>query len=31
MFVGGGITKDSQLEDEWQECERKASGYLEMM
>jgi isochorismate synthase len=31
IFVGGGITKDSQLEDEWQECERKASGYLEMM
>lgn len=31
IFVGGGITKDSVLEDEWQECERKASGYLEML
>ena len=31
IFVGGGITKDSILEDEWQECERKASGYLEML
>ena len=30
IFVGGGITKDSLLEDEWKECERKASGYLNM-
>jgi isochorismate synthase len=30
IFVGGGITKDSIIEDEWLECERKASGYLEM-
>jgi len=31
IFVGGGITKDSILEDEWEECNRKASGYLSML
>ena len=28
LFVGGGITKDSVLDKEWQECERKALSLL---
>lgn len=28
LFVGGGITKKSVLEDEWKECERKAQSLL---
>lgn len=26
LFIGGGITKDSNLEAEWKECERKAES-----
>jgi len=28
LFVGGGITKDSILNKEWEECERKAQSLL---
>lgn len=31
IFVGGGITKQSILEDEWNECERKAEGFLSLL
>ena len=28
LFVGGGLTKDSVLEKEWEECDRKAESLL---
>lgn len=28
LFIGGGITKSSQLENEWEECERKGQSLL---
>ena len=28
LFVGGGLTKDSELEKEWEECDRKAESLL---
>ena len=31
IFVGGGITKDSEVKSEWSECERKASTCLEII
>ncbi|MFT6747822.1 MAG: isochorismate synthase [Glaciecola sp.] len=31
IFVGGGITTDSQLEDEWTECERKSEGFTSLL
>ena len=31
LFVGGGITKDSELSKEWDECDRKATSLLRFL
>ncbi|MBO72513.1 MAG: hypothetical protein CMD35_02745 [Flavobacteriales bacterium] len=31
LYVGGGITKDSELSKEWEECERKATSLLRFL
>mgnify|MGYP001322027481 FL=1 len=31
LYVGGGITKDSELSKEWDECDRKATSLLRFL
>ena len=31
IFIGGGITKKSQLDKEWEECERKGQSLLKYL
>ncbi len=31
LYIGGGITKDSELTKEWEECDRKADSLLRLL